>query len=211
MPEKATEKATETAAPEPSATVEPSATTITERLVVEVTRLVIITGTALPTHTALPTYTAEPTSQPPWSIQAAHDAEVARRWDLITVRLAEWFLSPACLSALVVLFGLTFGLRWFFAWRARELQRVDDVEPEPERNAYSHAKYPDWRARAWHLRKVMPPAGITEIVRDLWPENLTGGGSQFYLVKHALRQYDPAGEYGPPTPPTAEGAVGVTT
>jgi len=42
--------------------------------------------------------------------------------------------------------------------------------------------------------------GPTSIVKTIWPDNISGGGEQFYTVINTLREFDPIGFYDKQTP-----------
>lgn len=117
---------TQTSAPSktpwPSATATETRSTPNPMVVyVEITQVVevvierVITATPAPWT---PSVTPEPsaTALPLWLIQANHDAEMSRRREQITIRLAEFFLSPASLITilvfLIVIFGVIIAIRW---------------------------------------------------------------------------------------------------
>lgn len=166
------------------------------------------TYTPFPTWTHEPTLTQspmpEPTKRPAGLIALENDILLKMRSKNLKMSVSETLLSPIAFGFYAIVFlGLLVLLIINRFNKLIELQLTaksghEVIEKlEVDESPYAHPLYPDWRGRVNFLRKQIPPVGPTEIVQDLWPQNKSGGGSHFKLVKAVLKMYDPAGEFGP--------------
>lgn len=183
-------------------TPEPNVVYVDREIIVTVITEHVITATMLP-ETRTPQPSVTPTL--PLVIQEMNQKiEHRMRWREISVKLAEFFLSPAALVIFLIVFVGIFGVRISVKWNTGKPNVEDTTETAAEIHERVEVQINDWREilnKRNVIRLRRQGANLSQIEQRIWPNATSRGGAHFQFVKDVLSEYDPLGEEGPTYPP----------